>query len=138
MFPSLSTAGVFHIVQLIWTANPQSQCVTFIMITWRSSWEGVLFCYPIPSWYLHIHRFCCFRKEEEQKVQSRRCRVGLALAKVRGVSCLQSMANNTLKYVLERVTTEKLKPNLNTISDHARDEKYADFYWIRKYFENSA
>ena len=61
-------------------------------------------------------------------MQSRRCRVGLPLAKVQGVQCLQSMANNNLKYMLERVTTEKLKPNLNTISDHARDEKYADFY----------
>ena len=47
-----------------------------------------------------------------------------------------STANNALKGVL--VTKEKLKSDLNTISDLVRDEKYVELHRIEKYFEDSA
>ena len=47
-----------------------------------------------------------------------------------------STANNALKGVL--VTKEKLKSDLNTISDLIRDEKYVELHRIEKYFEDSA
>ena len=47
-----------------------------------------------------------------------------------------STAKNALKGVL--VTKENLKSDLNTISNLIRDEKFVDFYQIRKYFEDSA
>ena len=47
-----------------------------------------------------------------------------------------STANNALKGVL--VTKEKLKSDLNAISDLVRDEKYVELHRIEKYFEDSA
>ena len=47
-----------------------------------------------------------------------------------------STANNALKSVL--VTKERLRSDLNTISDLIRDEKYVELHRIEKYFEESA
>ena len=44
-----------------------------------------------------------------------------------------STVKNALKGVL--VTKENLRSNFSTISDLIRDEKFVDFYQIRKYFE---
>ena len=47
-----------------------------------------------------------------------------------------STAKNALKGVL--VTKGNLKSDLNTISHLIMDEKFVDFFQIRKYFEDSA
>ena len=105
------------------------------------SWKKVFF---FASWYWHVHRFFCFRKEEDQNVQHDSCRSSMfkedeekklivPFIKFKStkkdkilLECVVS--TSTAKHILKGVlvTKGKLKSDVNTISDLIRVEKYVD------------
>ena len=72
-----------------------------------------------------------------EKRKTERCRVDSCRSSIfeKDQVCVVSTSTvkNALKGVL--VTKENLRSNFSTISDLIRDEKFVDFYQIRKYFE---
>ena len=109
------------------------------------SWKAVFF---FASWYWHIHRFSCFRKEEDQNVQCWQVLVFHFQKKIKRNSAqnlivpfiklkstqkdkilLQcAVSTSAAKHILKGmlVTKGKLKSDVNTIPDLIREEKHVD------------
>ena len=109
------------------------------------SWKNVFF---FASWYWHIYRFPCFRKEEDQNMQRWQLwvfhlqkrwreiirkiwfsRSSNSKVKKKNKILLECVVStSTAKHILKGVlvTKGKLKSDVNAISDLIRAEKYVD------------
>ena len=103
-------------------------CVTFMLK--RQLLKGILdkrCSFLLAEIYIFID-FIVLEKSKNKSCRTDSCRSSVFKRSRYAVST--SIANNTLQ--------EKLTSDPNTISDLIRDERYVDFYWIGKYFEDSA